>query len=109
MVLRPKRPIPRRPRGHPTGDRAGGPDRRAVGGAGAVAAQGEEAGPPAEVDQAAADRRDPVAGSGGLAVAGRAGALWALADRVWPVPALAARRDLGADSDRVAGPGGRGR
>src|SRR5439155_18109267 len=103
MVLRPRRPVPRRPRGHPTGDRAGGPDRRAVGGAGAVAAQGEEAGPPAEVDQAAVDRWDPVAGSGGLAVAGRAAAVRALADGVRPAPALAARRDVGAGADRVAG------
>jgi len=103
MVLRPRRPTPRRPRGHPTGGGAGGPDRRAVGGAGAVAAQWEEAGPPAEVQQTAVDRRDSVAGAGGLAVAGRAGAVRALADRIWSVPPLAARWDLGADSDRVAG------
>ena len=50
-----------------------------------------------------------MAGPGRLAVAGRAGAVRALADRVRPVPALAARWDLGADPDRVAGPGGRGR
>src|SRR5438876_11801261 len=103
MVLRQKGPVPRRPRGHRTGDRAGGPDRRAVGGAGAVAAQREEAGAPAEVDQTAVDRRDPVAGPGGLAMAGRAAAVWPVADGVWPVPALAAGWDLAADADRVTG------
>ena len=62
MSQRPRRPSARRPRGHLTGDGAGGPDRRAVGGAGAVAAAREEAGPAGEVDETAADRRDPVAG-----------------------------------------------
>jgi transposase len=42
-------------------------------------------------------------------VAGRAGGLWALADRLWPVPALAARWDLGGGPGRLAGAGGRGR
>jgi transposase len=50
-----------------------------------------------------------VAGPDRLAVAGRAVGLWALADGVWPVPALAAGWDLAAGPDRVAGPGGRGR
>ena len=42
-------------------------------------------------------------------MAGRAATVRALADRVWPVPALAARWDLDADPDRTAGPRGRGR
>src|SRR6266511_3910281 len=109
MVLRPKRPTPRRPRGHPTGGRAGGPDRRAVGGAAAVAAQRPEAGPPAEVDQAAAHRRDPLADPGGRAVAGRSRAVWPVADRLWPVPPLATRRHLGKGPIRATGRGGRGR
>ena len=50
-----------------------------------------------------------MAGPGRCAVAGRAVGLWALADGVWPVPALAAGWDLAAGPDRVAGPGGRGR
>ena len=50
-----------------------------------------------------------MADSGGFAVAGRAPAVRALADRLRPVPPLAARRHLGQGSDRVAGPGGRGR
>src|SRR6266542_3923080 len=105
MVLRPKRPIPRRPRGHLSGDRAGGPDRRAVGGAAAAAAQGQEVRPTAEVEQAAVDRRDPVAGPGGLALVGRAPTVRTLADRVRPVPPVAARWDVDADPDRAAGVG----
>ena len=64
---------------------------------------------PAEVDETAAHRRDPVAGPGRCALAGRAARLRAVADGVWPVPALAARWDLAADPDRPAGPGGCGR
>ena len=45
MVLRPRRPLHRRPRGQRSGDEAVRPDRRAVGEAGAVAAAWEEARP----------------------------------------------------------------
>ena len=69
----------------------------------------QEAGTSAEVDETAAHRRDPVAGAGRRAVAGRAGMLRAVADGLWAVPPLAARRHLAADPDRVAGPRRRGR
>ena len=49
MVHRQRRPSVRRPRGHLSGEWAGGPDRRAVGGAGAATARGQEARAPAEV------------------------------------------------------------
>jgi len=61
MSQRGRRPSARRPRGYLSGERPGGPDRRLVGGAGAAAAAWREAGTPAEVDEAAADQRDPVA------------------------------------------------
>ncbi|WP_352231558.1 transposase [Actinokineospora sp. NBRC 105648] len=51
-------PEHRRPRGHPGGDGAVRPDRRAVGGAGAVAAPTVPVGSSVVVGQAAADRRD---------------------------------------------------
>lgn len=49
-----------------------------------------------------------MAGAGGRAVAGPAAGVWALADGVWAVQALAAGRNLETDPDRVAGPRGRG-
>jgi hypothetical protein len=109
MRHRPRSPSPRRPRGHHTRGGAGRPDRCAVGGAGAVAAQGHQAWSPAQVEQAAADRWDPLAGAGGRAVAGRARPLWAVAVGLRAVSALATRRDLAADLDWVAGAGGCGR
>jgi hypothetical protein len=108
MSQRPRRPSARRPRGYLNGEQAGGPDGRAVGRAGAVAASRPEAGPPAEVDETAAHQRDPVAGAGRCAVAGRAVGVRAVADGVRPVPPLAAGRDLAGDPDRAAGPRGRG-
>jgi len=72
MSQRPRRPSVRRPCGHLSGDGAGGPDGRAVGGAGAAAAARQEAGPPAGTDETAAHRRDPVADPDRRAVAGRA-------------------------------------
>lgn len=46
MSQRPRRPAYRRPRDHLSGDGAGGPDGRAVGGAGTAAAFGKEVGRP---------------------------------------------------------------
>src|SRR6266498_2659555 len=109
MSHRPRRPSPRRPRGHHTRGRAGGPERCTVGGAGAVAAQGNQARSPAQVEQAAAHRWDPLAGTGGGAVAGRARPLWAVAVGLRAVSALATRRDLAAAACRPAGPCGCGR
>lgn len=63
----------------------------------------------AEVDETAAHRRDSVADPGRCAVAGRAGVLRVLVGGVRVVPPLAARRDVGADPDCVAGGRGRGR
>src|SRR6266550_9162437 len=76
MVHRQRRPSVRRPRGHLSGEWAGGPDRRAVGGTGAATARGQEARAPAEVGETAAHERDPVAGAHRCAVAGCAGGLW---------------------------------
>ena len=69
------------------------------------AAGAEEAGSSAEVEQMSADRWHPLAGVGRFALAGCAGAVWALADGIWVVPALAVGWGLGADRDRssVAG------
>lgn len=50
-----------------------------------------------------------MAGPGRVTVAGCAAAVRAMADGVWPVPEVAAERDLGADPDRFAGAGGRSR
>src|SRR6266536_3265045 len=75
MSQRPRRPSARRPHGHLNGDGAGGPDGCPVGGAGAAAAGRQEAGTPAGADEAAAHRRDPVAGPDRRAVAGRARAV----------------------------------
>jgi hypothetical protein len=58
---------------------------------------------PAEVDQAAADRWDPLAGAGWRAVARRSTSLWLVAGGVWVVLSLAAGWGLGADSVAVAG------
>src|SRR5437773_3721104 len=80
-----------------------------MGEAGTVAAQGHQVRPATEVEQAAADRRDPLADPDRGAVAGRAATVRAVADGVRVVPALAARRDLAADPDRAAGPGRCGR
>src|SRR3954464_3142570 len=90
-------PSVRRPRGERTRGRSWGSDRSGVADAGAVAAPGEEAGRADEVDQAAADRRDPVAGPDRGAVAGCAGSVRDLATRVRVVPGLAAGRGVGAD------------
>ena len=109
MSQRRRRPSARRPRGHLSGEQAGGPDVTRSGRCWSRCCRAAEAGAPAEVDETAAHRRDPVAGPDRCAVAGRAVGLRALADGVRPVPALAAGRDLAADPDRVAGPGGRGR
>ena len=109
MSQRPRRPSARRPRGHLSGDGAGGPDGRAVGGAGAAAAARQEARPPAGTDETAAHRRDPVADPDRCAVARRATGLRAVADGLRPVPALAAGRHLAEDPDRPAGPRRRGR
>jgi hypothetical protein len=49
-----------------------------------------------------------VARASGCAVAGRASAVRAVADDLRPVPPVATRRDLGADTYRVIGVGGRG-
>ena len=46
MSQRPRRPSARRPRGHLNGDGAGGPDRCAVGGAGALLPRGRKPGRP---------------------------------------------------------------
>src|SRR5438045_8519363 len=46
MGQRPRSPSIRRPRGHLNGERAGGPDRCAVGGAGATASRGRKPGRP---------------------------------------------------------------
>ena len=109
MRHRPRSPSPRRPRGHHTRGRTGRPDRCAVGGAGAVAAQGHQAWSSAQVEQAPAHRWDPVAGAGGRALAGRARPVWAVAVGLRVVSALATRGDLAAAPDGVAGAGGCGR
>ena len=85
----------------------GGPDKRAVGQAGAVAAQGHQVRPATQVDQAPADRRDPLADPDRRAMAGCARPLWAVADRLWAVSALAARRHLATDPHPPASPGRR--
>jgi hypothetical protein len=93
----------------PSGDEAVRPDRRAVGGAGAVAARAVAARSAVVVEQTAVDRRDPVAGAHRRAVARSACRVWVLGGGLWIVPAVATCRCLAADSDRVAGPGrGRG-
>ncbi len=71
--------------------------------------RGRKPGRPPEWTKTAAHQRDPVAGPGRCAVAGRAAGLWAVADGVWPVPPLAAQRHLAGDPDRPAGQGGCGR
>src|SRR5437667_6371092 len=83
------------------------PQQRAVGCAGAVAAQGQEVRSPAVVDQASAHQRHPVAYPYRCAVARCSGSVRALADRLRPVAALAARRHVEADPGPVAGPGRR--
>ena len=80
-----------------------------MGGAGAAAAQGEEAWPAAQVGAAPADRRDPVADPHRCAVAGCARAVRAVGVGVWVIPPLAARWQLGAHPDLAAGAGGCGR
>src|SRR5437762_1433422 len=83
------------------------PQQRAVGCAGAVAAQGQEVRSPAVVDQASAHQRHPVAYPHRCAVARCSGSVRPLADRLRPVAALAARRHVEADPGPVAGPGRR--
>ena len=63
----------------------------------------------AEVDEAAAHRRDPVAGPGRGAMAGRPAGVRTVAVGLRPVPPLAARRHLGLHHRGAAGPGRRGR
>jgi transposase len=77
-----------------------------VGQVDAAATRGEKSGSAGTLGQAAVDRRDPVAGAGRGPVARRAGLLRLVAGGVWAVSPLAAGRDLAADPDRVAGPGG---
>jgi hypothetical protein len=72
MDQRRRRPSARRPRGKNTLGCPQGPHVPAVDGAGTVAAQGEEAGAPAEVDPPTVDQRDPVADPYRCALAGRA-------------------------------------
>ena len=69
----------------------------------------QEARTPAGTCETAAHQRDPVADPDRRAVARRAAGLRAVADGLWPVPALAAERDLAGDPDRPAGPGRCGR
>lgn len=64
----------------------------------------EEARTPADVDETAVHRWDPVAGPGGGSLARRPFTVRRLAECVRAVPAVAARRDLGEDPGRVAGP-----
>jgi hypothetical protein len=71
-----------------------------VGDPGTPAPQGHHAGPPADVDQTAAHRRNPGADPGWRPLAGRAHLLRAVADRLRPVPPLATRRHLASDPDR---------
>ena len=84
------------------------PDQRAVGQAGAAAACGQAARSAVAVEQAAAHRRHPVAGSRRCAVARRASVLRLLASRVRAVSTLAAGRGLAADRHQSAGPRRRG-
>ncbi|TWG11517.1 transposase [Actinoplanes teichomyceticus] len=49
------------------------------------------------------DQRDPVAGPDGVAVAGHAGTLWAVGDRIRAVQAVATRRCLGRGPHSAAG------
>src|SRR5205085_2731379 len=100
-----EKPEHRRPRGHLSGSEAGRPDRRALGTAGAVAAGAVEAWPTALVEQAAVDRRYPVAGAHRRPVAGHAAGIRILGGGVWTVPALAAQRCLATNPDHAAGPG----
>lgn len=72
-----------------------------------VVAGGQEAGPAADMDQAAADRRHTVADPDRDAVAGCTGTVRSLGAGVRLVPPLAAGRHLEADLRRVAGPGRR--
>lgn len=97
MVHRRRRPSVRRPRAHLSGDGAGADLTDAQWAVLEPLLPAQETGAPAEVDEAAAHRRDPLAGPGRIAVAGRAAAVRGVADRVRAVPAVAARRDLAAD------------
>src|SRR3954470_2008024 len=90
-------PSVRRPRGKPTRGRSWGSDRSGVADAGTVAAQWKEARRPDQVDQAAVDRRDPVADPDRGALAGRALPLRHLATGLRAVPDLATDRSVGAD------------
>jgi hypothetical protein len=54
-----------------------------MGQAGAAAAQGQEVRPATQVEQAAVDRRDPLADPHGRAVAGSARTVRTVADGVW--------------------------
>jgi hypothetical protein len=109
MVFRPRTHHFRRPRGHSTRCRPRRPDRRAVGGAGTVAAAGEEGGSAAEVDQTSTHRRHPVADPCRDTMAGRAGPLWPVADGVRPVPPVATQRNLAHNPGPAPGFGRRGR
>src|SRR5215204_782025 len=65
-----------------TGDWAARPDRHPVGDACTAAAHGHQVRPPAEADQTAAHRRDPMADPGRCALARCARLLRAVADRL---------------------------
>ena len=71
--------------------------------------RGKKAGRPPTWAKAAAHRRDPVAGPGRRAVAGRPAGVRAVAVGLRAVPPLAAGRHLAAAGHRAAGPGRRGR
>jgi hypothetical protein len=72
--------------------------------AGAAAAHRQEVGPATDLEQALAHQRDPLADPDRGAMAGHAGPLWALADGVRAVSALAARRQLATDPHRACRP-----
>jgi hypothetical protein len=109
LVQRPRSTTHRRPRGHPSGDEAARPDRRAMGCARPAAACHVGPRSAAEMDQTSAHRRDPLADPDRRTLARRAGRVSALASHLRPVPPLAARRHLGhhprRPSNRGGGPG----
>src|ERR1700704_33814 len=86
-------PEHRRPRDQRSNE-ACGLERTAVAGDRAVAARRGEGRSPAEVDETAAHRWDPVANPGRVAVAGRAWLLRTVGVGVRAVSVLAARRSL---------------
>jgi hypothetical protein len=67
--------------------------------------KGKKPGLATELEQTPAHRRDPLADPDRGAMAGHPRSLRAVADRLWLVPALAARRHLAAHPDRAASRG----